>query len=37
MISFTSGGGAAGAICAASAQAAIAMGRMIFFTAIPVV
>jgi hypothetical protein len=34
MISFTSGGGAAGAICAASAQAAIAMDRMIFFMAI---
>src|SRR5438132_9135668 len=34
MISFTSGGGEAGAICAASAQAAIAMGRKIFFIAI---
>jgi hypothetical protein len=31
MISFTSGAGAADANCAASAQAAIAMGRMIFF------
>jgi len=30
MISFTSGGGAAGANCAANAQAAIAIGRMIF-------
>src|SRR2546423_11128475 len=35
MISFTSGGGAAGANCAASAPAAIAMGRMIFFMATP--
>jgi hypothetical protein len=34
MISFTSGGGAASANCAASAQAAIAIGRMIFFIAI---
>jgi hypothetical protein len=33
MISFTSAGGAAGANCAASALAAIAMGRMIFFMA----
>src|SRR5438034_11514431 len=33
MISFTSGGGAAGANCAASAQAAIVIGRMIFFMA----
>src|SRR5437016_11718332 len=35
MISFTSGGGAAGTNCAASAQAAIAIGRMIFFMATP--
>src|SRR5438045_9673026 len=35
MISFTSGSGAAGANCAASATAAIAMGRMIFFMATP--
>jgi hypothetical protein len=35
MISFTSGGGAAGANCAASAPAAIAIGRMIFFMATP--
>ena len=32
---FTSGGGAAGANCAASAPAAIAIGRIIFFMATP--
>jgi hypothetical protein len=37
MISFTSGGGAAGANFVASAQAVIAMDRMIFFIPIVVV